>query len=243
MLLNKRENNSFKMGLCDGVPIALGYIAVSFAFGIYATGAGLSVIETVMISLLNLTSAGQMAGVPIIAGGGTLIELALTQLVINMRYSLMSVSLSQRFGAGVRLTDRFLIAFTNTDEIFATAISKQSSLGKRYLFALAIAPYFGWAIGTALGAVCGNILPPILMNSLGILLYAMFIAIFVPAAKANTGVALAVSLAIALSAVFYYAPYLSEIPRGFVIMICSVLVSLLFAIAAPIKAEEGENEI
>ena len=234
------ENNNIKMGLRDGVPIALGYVAVSFAFGLYACGEGLSILETVMISLFNLTSAGQMAAVPIIAGGGSLIELALTQLVINMRYSLMSVSLSQRFGGSVRLCDRFLVAFTNTDEIFATAIGKEQELGRSYLFSLALAPFIGWASGTALGAVLGNILPEIIVNSLGIALYAMFIAIFVPAAKTNRAVALAVACAIVLSCAFNYIPPLNATPGGFVIMITAVSVSALFALVAPIPDGEGE---
>ena len=241
MFTSKGENNNFKTGLLDGVPIALGYAAVSFAFGLYAVGEGLSVLEAILISVFNLTSAGQMAAVPIIAGGGGLIELAVTQLVINMRYSLMSVSLSQRFGGSVRLSDRFLVAFANTDEIFATAIGKGVPLGRRYLFALAIAPFLGWTLGTALGAVLGDILPDIIVSSLGISLYAMFIAIFVPRAKESLPVALAVISAIALSCAFYYIPALSEVPGGFVIMICAVSVSAIFALVAPIRDGEGEQ--
>lgn len=242
MLLSNTENNNFRMGLRDGVPIALGYLPVSFAFGLFATSSGLGILETVMISLFNLTSAGQMAAVPIIAGGGTLIELALSQLIINMRYSLMSVSLSQRFGKSVRLADRFLIAYTNTDEIFGVAIGKESILGKKYLFGLPIAPYLGWALGTALGAAAGNILPEIIVNSLGIALYCMFIAIVVPRVKASRATAAAVLLAVALSALFYYTPYLSDIPQGFVIMICAVSVSALFAIIAPLPDDEEVGE-
>lgn len=229
------------MGLRDGVPIGLGYAAVSFAFGLYATSSGLSVIEAIMISLFNLTSAGQMAAVPIIAGGGGLLELAITQLVINMRYSLMSVTLSQRLGNSVGIYDRLLIAFTNTDEIFATAISKEQPLGRKYLFSLAVAPFIGWAAGTALGAVSGSLLPEIIINSLGIALYAMFIAIVVPVAKKSRSVALAVVSAILLSSVFYYLPPLNKVPGGFVIIICAVSVSALFAIVAPIN--DGEDDV
>ena len=241
MVRLKEENNNARMGLRDGIPIALGYAAVSFAFGLYATSSGLFVIEAIMISLFNLTSAGQMAAVPIIAGGGGLFELAITQFVINIRYSLMSVSLSQRLSKSVSIADRFLIAFTNTDEIFATAISKEQLLGKRYLFSLAVAPFIGWAFGTALGAVSGNILPEIVVNSLGIALYAMFIAIVVPVAKKKRSVALAVLSAILVSSVFYYLPPLNKVPGGFVIIICAVLVSAIFAIVAPIN--DGEDDV
>ena len=138
------EVKSFKMGLRDGIPICLGYISVSFAFGIFAVGSGLSVLEATLISLLNVTSAGQLAAVPIIAAGGSYIELMLTQLVINLRYSLMSVSLSQKLGESVRLRDRFLMAFANTDEIFAVSYSKEGTVGRRYFYGLMLTPILGW---------------------------------------------------------------------------------------------------
>ena len=124
------EINSFKKGLKDGLPIAIGYLSVSFAFGIFAVENGLTVFQAVIISLLNLTSAGQLAAVPIIAGGGTLVELVLSQLVINSRYSLMSISLSQKFGKSMRLVDKFLVSFVNTDEVFAFFSSKIFSIYK-----------------------------------------------------------------------------------------------------------------
>lgn len=148
----EKETNSFSQGLRDGMPICLGYLSVAFAFGIFTVSHGLTAWEAVMISMTNVTSAGQLAAVPIIAGGGSLFELALTQFVINMRYSLMSVSLSQKLGKSVRLIDRFLISFVNTDEVFAVAISKGAPLGRKYLYGLTLTPYLGWSLGTLLGA-------------------------------------------------------------------------------------------
>ena len=113
--------NSFKIGLKDGLPIALGYLSVSFTFGMMAVEGGLPVFTAVLISMTNLTSAGQFAGLDLILAGGAYLEMALTQLVINIRYALMSVSLSQKLHKSVNLLDRFLIAFSNTDEIFAVA--------------------------------------------------------------------------------------------------------------------------
>jgi predicted branched-subunit amino acid permease len=242
-MISSLENKNFKMGLRDGMPICIGYISVSFAFGIFAVGAGLSIWETLLISIFNLTSAGQLAGVPIIAGGGSFFELGLTQLVINLRYSLMSVSLSQRLGKSVRLRDRFLISFANTDEVFAVASGREQMLGRRYFYGLIIPPYVGWTGGTLLGAVSGNILPAIIISALGIAIYAMFVAIVVPAMRRDTKTALAVFSAIALSCLFYFTPVLNKIPSGFVIIICAVAVSLLFALIAPIPEEnEGEAE-
>ncbi len=238
----KKEINSFAVGLRDGFPICLGYLSVSFAFGIFAVSSGLSVLESIMLSLFNLTSAGQLAAVPIIAGLGSYIELALTQLVINLRYSLMSVSLSQKLGKTVRLADRFWIAFGNTDEVFGVSYMRQGTLGRKYFLGLILPPILGWTLGTALGAVSGNILPAIAVAALGIAIYAMFIAIVLPVAKKNPKTAAAVLAAIFLSCLFKYLPVLNKVPSGFVIIICAVTVSVLFALLFPIPDGEEEHE-
>lgn len=235
------EVNSFSKGIKDGIPICLGYIAVSFAFGIFSVESGLSALEALFISLTNVTSAGQLAAVPIIAGGGTLVELAVTQLVINLRYSLMSVSLSQKLGKSVRMIDRFLISFVNTDEVFAVSVSQKAAVGRKYLYGLILTPYLGWSAGTIAGAVAGNVLPEIITASLGVAIYGMFIAIVVPPAKKSRPVLLCVLTAIALSCAFRYIPFLSVVPQGFVIIICAVIASALFALIAPVESEkEGE---
>lgn len=239
-----KENSGFRAGFLDGMPIGLGYISVSFAFGIFAVASGLTVWQAVLISMLNLTSAGQLAGVPVIAGGGSFFELGLTQLVINLRYSLMSVSLSQRLGKSVRLRDRFWISFANTDEVFAVSSGRGEMLGRTYFVGLVIPPYLGWTLGTLTGAIAGNVLPVIITGALGIAIYAMFIAIVIPEVKKSFGTALAALIAILLSVVFYYTPVLNKIPSGFVIVICAVSVSALFAAILPIPEEgcEGEEE-
>lgn len=236
-----KENNSFRRGIVDGLPICFGYLAVSFAFGIFSISHGLSVFEAVLISAFNLTSAGQLAAVPIIAAGGGFIELALSQLVINARYALMSVSLSQKMGGSVRTHHRFLIAFANTDEVFAVASSNKEQVGKLYMLGLILTPFLGWTGGTLLGAVAGNILPEMLVSALGIAIYAMFIAIVVPVARGERRVLIASLMAVALSAAFYFIPKLSEIPSGFAIIATAVSVSLIMAIAAPVPGEEEEG--
>ncbi len=226
------------MGLRDGLPIGIGYFAISFAFGLFSVSLGLSWLESLAISMFNLTSAGQIAAVPIIAAGGSLIELALTQLVINARYALMSISLSQRLGESVSLKDRFLIAFVNTDEIFAVACGKNSLLGKKYLFSLALYPYIGWSLGTLLGALLGEILPSLLTATFSVALYAMFIAILTPAAKKAKPTALCIASSILLSCVFEFVPVLSAVHSGMVIVIIAVLVSTFFALVAPVPDDD-----
>jgi predicted branched-subunit amino acid permease len=231
------------MGIRDGLPICLGYLSVSFAFGIFATGAGLSVYQALLISMLNVTSAGQLAAVPIIVSLGTFVELATTQLVINLRYALMSVSLSQKLGPSVRMRDRFLISFVNTDEVFAVSSGKGGKVGRAYMLGLILTPYVGWSLGTLLGAIAGNILPVILISALGIAIYAMFVAIVMPFAKSGLKPLLCVAVAAAISVTLYYVPIFDSIRSGFKIIVTAVLTSLIFAFVAPVedKAEEVEE--
>lgn len=238
-----KEQNSFLKGIKDGFPICIGYLSISFAFGIYACGCGLSIWEAVIMSITNLTSAGQLASVPIIVAGGTMAELAVSQLVINMRYALMSVSLSQKLGKSVKMFDRFIIAFANTDEVFAVASSNEGTVGKRYLYGLILTPPLGWTLGTLLGAAAGNVLPPMLVSALGIAIYGMFIAIVMPKVRSEKPTALCVGVAILLSCLFYYVPALKIIPAGFTIIICAVVASGIFALVAPLNiAEEDERQ-
>lgn len=231
------KQNSFSKGIIDGLPICLGYLSVAFAFGIFATDSGLTVLESVLISMTNVTSAGQLAGVPIIAMGGTLAELGLTQFIINLRYSLMSVSLSQKLDSSVSMLDRFIIAFVNTDEVFAVASGQSGKVGRRYLYGLILTPYLGWSLGTLVGAVAGNIFPDIVTSALGIAIYGMFIAIVIPVTKKSKATALCVAVAVALSCLFKYTPVLNKVPQGFVIIICATLASGIFAVLAPVKEE------
>lgn len=233
------KKNEFKRGFVDGIPICLGYLSVSFAFGIFAVESGLEVWQTVLISMTCVTSAGQLAAVPIIAAAGGLLELAISQLVINMRYALMSISLSQKLDENVKLPDRLAIAFVNTDEVFAVASGQKGCVSKWYMYGLMISPWMGWSAGTLIGCVAGNILPAIVTSALGVAIYGMFIAIVVPEAKNNRATAICVAIAVALSCLFYYVPMLSTIPSGFTIIVCAVAASGIMAFAAPISGEEA----
>lgn len=238
-----KEINSFKLGVASGMPICIGYFSVSFAFGIFAIQNGLSVLEAVLISMTNLTSAGQLAGVPIIAAGGTFIELAIAQLVINSRYSLMSISLSQKLGQSISMLDRFIISFANTDEVFAVSSANEGNVGKKYMYGLIIPPFLGWTLGTLCGALAGDVLPDSISSALGVAIYGMFIAIVVPPAKKEKSTALCVLLAIALSCLFYYLPILKDnVPSGFTIIICAVIASAVMAFVAPLPVSEDNNE-
>lgn len=233
-----QKKKEFREGLRDGLPIALGYLAVSFAFGIYGANGGLSAGLLSLFSMSNLTSAGQFAGLRLILSGAPYVEFALITLVINARYLLMSLSLSQKLDASFTLKQRLLAGFGVTDEIFAVAVSKKRRLPAAYLYGLILLPLFGWTIGTLLGALMGDVLPKLITSALGIALYAMFIAILVPPARKSKAVLWVVLLSAAISCVFRYVPLLSHISSGWVTILCAVAASLFGALAFPMKKEE-----
>ena len=232
-----RSQSAFRRGFHAGLPIGLGYFSVSLSFGILAVSYGFSWWQAVLISMLCVTSAGQLAAVPIIATQGSLIELAVSQLVINLRYALMSISLSQKMDKDMTTPHRMAFAFINTDEVFAVASSQGSPVNKAYLYGLILTPWLGWSVGTLLGALAGNILPAIVTSSLSVAIYGMFIAIVVPEMKASRPTAICVCIAVALSCGFYFIPMLQAVPSGFVIIICACIASVIMAIVAPIPQE------
>lgn len=229
--------SQFFKGFYNGIPIALGYLSVAFGFGIMTMKAGLSVLAAVGISLSNLTSAGQVAGVGVIAAGGTIVEIILTQVVINLRYSLMGISLSQKLSDNFGFSKRLIAAHGITDEIFAVAVS-QKELTPSYMYGLMVLPILGWSSGTLLGAVFGQLLPESISNALGIMLYAMFVATIVPASRKEKSVLVCVITAAVFSVgVKYIIPSLSG---GFSVIICSCLAAAFCALVFPREDEEGE---
>lgn len=228
--------NTFKSGVKDGIPICLGYFSVSFGVGILAIKSGLSALIAVIISASNLTSAGEVAGIGVIAVGGSFIEMILTQLLINCRYSLMALSLSQNLSKEFSLVHRMLVAYGITDEIFGVAASKKEPLTPSYMYGLIGISTIGWVAGTFLGAVCGEILPSILTASLGILLYGMFIAIIIPPIRQSKSNLIVIVLAAFISCMIYY--FASWISGGFAIIISAVIAAGIMAYAAPVKEEE-----
>lgn len=233
-------DKEFRTGVKDGVPIALGYFAVSFSLGITMIAAGMTAMQGAVMSLSNLTSAGEFAGVRVIAAGGGLVELILTQIIINLRYSLMSLSLTQKLDESVTFWKKLVIAFGNTDEIFAVAMNHQKSLTLRYVVGLQSLPIIGWTAGTYLGAVAGGLMPGSVSRAMNLMLYGMFIAIVFPVAKKSKAVLIVASIAVFLSSLFRYVPFLQGISDGISIIICTVTAATVGAIIFPVK-EEAER--
>ena len=226
-----------KTGIIDSLPIAAGYLGVSFTFGILAVSYGIDAMTATLISLLNLTSAGQFAGITAIAGGSGYFELFLTQLVINLRYSLMSLSLSQKLSSDYGTGRRMISAFVITDEIFAVASSKPHRVTFYYMLGLGFPPILGWTMGTLLGALAGSLLPPSLLSALGLALYAMFVAIVLPPARQDKSIAIAAIIAMTISCIIYYVPVFDGVSSGFSVIITTVISAGITAALFPVSKE------
>ena len=234
-----KRHNHYLNGLHDGLPIGLGYFAVSFSFGIMAVSGGLTILQAVLISLTCLTSAGQFAGLGIILAGGSAWEMILSQLIINLRYCLMSFSLSQKLLPDESSAHRFLVAFGVTDEIFGVSAGKPGKISAYYSYGLMTMAIPGWTLGTLLGAVFGSILPDFLISALSVALYGMFIAVIIPPAKTSRAVLTVVIASMGISSLFAYVPALSRVSSGFVIIITTLLVAGAAAILFPVHEEQG----
>ncbi len=230
--------NEFKRGIQTGVPVGLGYFSVSFGFGAMAIAQGLSALNATLISATNLTSAGQFAGLTLIVAAGTLWEMIMTQIVINSRYSLMSIALAQRMGEKIGFLPRLLIAFFNTDEIFALAMARKEPLTVPFLLGLGTLPILGWTGGTLMGALAGSVLPTDIRAALGVMLYGMFIAIVIPPARQEKPVCIVMILALILSCLFAWVPMLQQVSAGISIVLCTVIAAAVCAALFPVADEE-----
>ena len=241
----------FLNGMHDGIPIALGYFAVSFTLGIACRNIGLSAFDATLMSITNLTSAGEFAALGIMAAGSSYWEMALSQLVINMRYMLMSCALSQKMAPDTPMYHRLLVGYGITDEIFGISASVQGRLNPFYVYGAVSIASPAWALGTMLGVVLGNVLPARIVAALSVALYGMFIAIIIPPARKERILGGLVFVSMALSWLFSRLPLFSDVSSGMKVIILTVVISAFAAVLFPVdkgmlektdeKNGEGEN--
>lgn len=233
----------FRFGLKHGVPIGLGYLAVSFTFGIMAKQAGIHTLAAVIMSLTNLTSAGQFAALGVISQGAPFAEMAAVQFIINLRYCLMSCSLSQKMDPKMPFFHRFLISYGVTDEVFGVSACREGYLSPYYAYGLICVAVPGWTLGTLLGAISGDLLPARLLSALSVALYGMFLAIVIPPARGSRVLAGVVAASMAASFLFSLIPGLSGVSSGFKVIILTVVIAGAAALLFPVKEEqEGGQE-
>lgn len=231
--------NEITRGMKDAIPICAGYLAVGFTFGMAAVGIGITTGGATLISFTNLTSAGQFAGLTVIAAGAPYYEMALTQLVINLRYALMSLSLSQKLEPSIKRIERCIIAFGVTDEAFALISTQEGRVGKHYIYGVISVCIASWTCGAFFGAAASSALTPAVSSALGIAIYGMFLAIIIPPAKKEKSITAVIFIAVILSSALHWVPGLRAISPGFAIIIGTVLSSAAGAVIHPVKEEEA----
>lgn len=232
--MKKQKKLTFFKGFQDGLPILLGYVSVAFAFGMLGTERGLPVWAPALISLTSFTGTGQFVGVRMLTSGVALLEITLTILIINIRYLLMSLSLSQRLDERMPIWQRLIVAFGNTDEIYAVSMQQKSCLNFRYMIGLILSAYSGWVFGTIIGSAASSILPKAIISALGIAIFAMFLAIIIPPAKKSRPILYVILVAVGMSCLFRYVPGLNQISSGWAVIICGVSASLFGALRYPV---------
>ncbi len=237
--MHTKENQSaFRMGLKNGVPIGLGYLAVSFSLGIAAKHAGLTATQGFIVSLLCMASAGEYVGFLSIAAGAAYLEIALATFVANARYLLMSTAMSQRMKSELSLHHRLLMAFGITDELFGIAIARPGYLNPYYSYGAFITSAFPWAIGTSLGIIAGNMLPARLVSAFSVALYGMFLAVIIPPAKKDKVIAILIVICFLASYASTLIPFLCDMTDGTKTIILTVIISAIAAIAFPREVEQ-----
>ena len=233
--------DNYRRGLAAGIPIALGYLSVSFTFGIMAVSYGLSWWQALLISMTTVTSAGQFAGLGTMMHPGQYFQMLISQITINIRYSFMSISVGQKADSRFKGISRWILGFMMTDEIFAVAATEPGEITASFMYGLISIPIFGWVLGTFLGAAASHIMPASLGNAMELGLYAMFIAIIIPPSKKDRSVFFVVVMAAAVSALLYYVPLFSFISGGFRVILATVLVSVVAAAFMPVR-RGGEHD-
>jgi len=239
---HKSNMKIFSEGLRDGLPIGLGYLAVSFSLGIAARNAGLNPFQGFLASLLTIASAGEYAAFAVIAAAGSYLEMALTILVTNIRYLLMSCALSQKFDEKTAFIHRFFVGFGITDEIFGATIARPGRLDPLYSYGCMTAAVPCWAVGTMLGIIAGNILPLRIVSALSVALYGMFIAVVVPPARTSRPIALIVVVSFVLSLIASLAPVIRSWSGGMRTVVLTLSIASAFALIFPVKEEEPGDE-
>lgn len=225
-------------GLRDGLPIGMGYLAVSFTLGIAAKNAGLGSAQAGLMSFLNLTSAGEFAALSIIQTQGGYMELALSQIIINLRYCLMSCALSQKLNGSTAFFHRFIMAFGVTDEIFGIAVSTPKYLDPYYQYGAMSVAIPCWTLGTVLGVISGGLLPAPVMRAMSIALYGMFLAVIIPPAKNNRILAGIVMAAMLASCLVGILPVLRNLSSGMKTILLTVGIAAAAAVLFPVREEE-----
>lgn len=229
--------DNWQGGLRDGFPLAIAYFTLSFAFGIFASNHNIGSFESFLISLTNVTSAGQFVGVTLIAKKISFIEMALTQLILNSRYLIMSCSVSQKYDSDLPLIHRCLVSLAITDEIFGMVSCQKGKVSPFYTYGIMCMTTSSWCLGTICGCISGSLLSPTLTSALHFVLYCLYFAIIIPPSKTDKAVRYVCIASIIIAVIFSYLPYIKTIQPGIRILIITLIVSSIAAVLKPVEKD------
>lgn len=239
--MNRNNRAVLAKGFRDGIPIGLGYLAVSFSLGIAARAAGMTPFQSLIASLLCNASAGEYAGFTTIAANAAYLEIAIVTLVANARYLLMGCALSQRMSSDTPVYHRLLVGFYTTDELFGIAIARQGYINPWYTYGAVLIASPCWGVGTALGTIAGNLLPLRIVSALSVALYGMFLAVIIPPVRDNKIIGVLVAVCFAASFAATYMPYISALSEGTRTIILTVVIATLAALLFPVNTEDSND--
>jgi 4-azaleucine resistance transporter AzlC len=240
---DKEKNISFiksdwKQGVKVAIPIAIGYIPIAITFGILAKSSGMPNTIAMLMSLLIFAGASQFIATNLIALGSTIGEIILTVFIINLRHFLLTASLSQRLEKNVSNLWRALISFGVTDETFTIAsLQPEKKLSKEFLLSLNTTAFLAWNLGTWIGIFLAIGIPKTLQSSMGIALYAMFIALLLPSMRQSLSITVVAFTAMIIHYCFQWIPFFDHLSTGWYIVFSTITSALLGAIIFPNKEE------
>lgn len=240
---NSSTKGEYLRGLKDGIPIGLGYIPVSIACGVAASKAGISALASELMTFLIYSGSGQATVTNLFEGGEvSILMYIITLFVMNCRYMLFSFSLSQRLSPTIKFHEKMLIGILNTDEVFGVAMREKGYINSKYFLGVATIPYISFILGNLTGSFATNLLPGYISSALGIMLYAMFIALIVPSAKSSKPVLWIVLIALSLSLILECIPAVKMcLSAGWIVIICAVVTSLIGAFLFPVEDSKEET--
>lgn len=197
--MTEEKRKLFASGVRAGLPIMLGYVPIGIAYAVMARQAGLSVGQTCLMSLTVYAGASQMMAAGMLAGKAGFLAIVLATFVLNLRHIIMSTCVMHRMEP-TPMSLRLLAAFGVTDESFAVFTTGGKSRSVLFFLGISLSIYLSWNLGSLLGALAMDLMPPVLTASLDISLYAMFVSLLMPELPGNGRLALLVLLTALCSA-------------------------------------------
>lgn len=234
-----KQSSEFRKGIQAGISIAIGYFPIALTFGLLAKTNGLTVGETIMMSLLVYAGASQYMSLSLLSMGTGIFEIVLTTFIVNIRHFLMAASLNEK-SEDDHILNKIIYSFGITDETFSVAATKEGTVTTGYLFGLFSISYASWVINSGIGHVIGASLPQTLQESMSIALYAMFIGLLVPSMKKSVKVIFLAAFSAIFNSIFAFTQILSS---GWAIVLATLLSAVIIEAIDTWRGKQRRNFI